>query len=37
VGFAFAETEGLLLSLGFEEAHYFQNGRPLAYSLSRAS
>jgi histidinol-phosphatase (PHP family) len=37
VGFAFAETEGLLLSLGFEEAHYFQDGRPLAYSLSRAS
>lgn len=37
VGFAFAKTQDLLLSLGFQEAHYFQEGRPVAYALSRAS
>jgi histidinol-phosphatase (PHP family) len=37
VGFAFGETRGLLLSLGFREAYYFQEGRPRAYSLSSAS
>lgn len=37
VGFAFRETRDLLLSLGFQEAYYFQEGRPVAYPLSRAA
>ncbi|WP_022799334.1 histidinol-phosphatase HisJ family protein [Thermus islandicus] len=37
VGFAFPETQALLVALGFQEAHYFREGRPVAYSLSRAS
>jgi len=37
VGFAFPETRDLLVALGFREAHYFREGRPVAYSLSRAS
>jgi histidinol-phosphatase (PHP family) len=37
VGFAFGEAQALLLSLGFQEAHYFQEGRPRAYPLFRAS
>jgi histidinol-phosphatase (PHP family) len=37
VGSAFPEIQDLLLSLGFREAHYFQRGQPVAYSLSRTS
>ncbi|GGN05318.1 histidinol-phosphatase [Thermus composti] len=37
VGFAFPETAALLKELGFQEAYFFQEGRPRAYSLSKAS
>lgn len=36
VGFAFPETVALLQELGFQEAYFFQEGRPRAYSLSKA-
>jgi len=37
VGFAFPETKALLQELGFREVYFFQEGRPRAYPLSRAS
>ncbi|AEV17163.1 histidinol-phosphatase [Thermus sp. CCB_US3_UF1] len=36
VGFAFREASALLRRLGYREAHYFQEGKPRAYPLSRA-
>ncbi|TBH15466.1 histidinol-phosphatase HisJ family protein [Thermus thermamylovorans] len=36
VGHAFAEAADLLLGLGYREALYFREGRPVAYPLSRA-
>ncbi|MGM8838110.1 histidinol-phosphatase HisJ family protein [Thermus sp. 93170] len=37
VGFAFPEAVELLLRAGYREAFYFQEGRPRAYPLSKAS
>lgn len=37
VGHAFLEAVDLLSDLGYREAHYFQEGKPRAYPLSRAS